>query len=80
MKQSQRFFRRCMAIGSGLAALAASPMLVWAQQTGRAIGQQTLGRPYWHVFAAYAIAWVLVFGWAVSIARRLRRVEERLGE
>jgi CcmD family protein len=35
-------------------------------------------RHFWHVFAAYAIAWVLVFGWAVSIARRMRRVEERL--
>jgi len=80
MKQSQQFGRRCLAIGLALGALSASPMLVWAQQAGRAIGQQTLGRPYWHVFTAYAIAWVLVFGWAVSIARRLRRVEERLGE
>lgn len=35
-------------------------------------------RPYWHVFAAYALAIVLIGGWAVSIARRLRDVEERL--
>lgn len=35
-------------------------------------------RPYGHVFVAYAIGWVLVLGWAVSIARRLGRVEERL--
>ncbi len=35
-------------------------------------------RPYWHVFVAYAIAWGLVMGWAVSIARRLSRVERRL--
>lgn len=35
-------------------------------------------RPYWHVFAAYAIAIVLIGGWAVSISRRLRDVEERL--
>lgn len=35
-------------------------------------------RHFWHVFAAYAIAWVLVFGWAVAIARRIRRVERML--
>ncbi len=36
-------------------------------------------RPFWHVFVAYAIAWLLVLGWLISIARRLGRVEERLG-
>lgn len=35
-------------------------------------------RDFWHVFAAFGIAWLLVFGWAVSIARRLARVEEKL--
>lgn len=35
-------------------------------------------RDFWHVFAAYAIAWALVFGWTISIGRRLRRIEERL--
>lgn len=35
-------------------------------------------RPYWHVFAAYAIAIVLIGGWAISIARRLKDVEKRL--
>lgn len=35
-------------------------------------------RPYWHVFIAYALVIVLVGGWAVSIARRLRDVEDRL--
>lgn len=40
-------------------------------------GQQSL-RPYWHVFIAYAIVILLIGGWAVSIARRLRNVEERL--
>ncbi|MBT8487373.1 MAG: hypothetical protein HKN72_09870 [Gemmatimonadetes bacterium] len=35
-------------------------------------------RPYWHVFAAYAIAIALIGGWAFSIARRLRDVEDRL--
>ncbi|MDH3208143.1 MAG: hypothetical protein OEO79_16195 [Gemmatimonadota bacterium] len=41
------------------------------------LARQSL-RPYWHVFAAYTIAIVLIGGWAVSIARRLRAVEERL--
>ena len=56
--------------------LQASP--VWAQ-AGTVLGRQTLGRAYWHVFAAYAIVWLLVLGWVISIVRRLRRVEERLG-
>jgi CcmD family protein len=51
---------------------------VWAQ-AGTALGSQTLGRGYWHVFAAYAVVWILVLGWVISIVRRLRRVEERLG-
>jgi CcmD family protein len=42
------------------------------------LGRQTLGRPYWHVFIAYAIAWLLIGGWVISIARRLARVERRL--
>jgi hypothetical protein len=33
---------------------------------------------FWHVFMAYAVAWGLVFGWAVAIFRRMGRVEERL--
>ncbi len=50
----------------------------WAQ-AGEPLGSQTLGRAYWHVFAAYAVVWLLVLGWVISIVRRLRRVEERLG-
>ena len=41
------------------------------------LGQQSL-RPFWHVFVAYAIVIVLIGAWAVSIARRLRSVEDRL--
>ena len=62
-----------------LLALCASSLTLLAQEAG-ALGRQTLGRPYWHVFIAYAIAWVLVFGWLIAIGRRLRRVEERLGK
>ena len=59
-----------------------SAVTVAAQQAGgvpqaTAATPQSL-RPYWHVFVAYAIAIVLVGGWAVSIARRLRDVEDRL--
>ena len=43
------------------------------------LGQQTLGRAYWHVFIAYALVWVFVGGWVISIARRLARIERRLG-
>ena len=57
-----------------LSAVGAVP--VWAQ--AEQLREQTLGRPYWHVFLAYAITLLLLLGWIVSIARRLRRVESRL--
>lgn len=59
---------------SGLAA--ATPVLAQAE----ALREQGLGRAYWHVFIAYAIAILLILGWVISIARRLRRVETRLGD
>ena len=46
---------------------------------GAGMAEQSL-RPYWHVFIAYAIAIALVLGWVVSIGKRLRDVEERLGQ
>ncbi len=72
----QKWVSRWTASVVGVLLLQASP--VWAQ-AGSALGQQTLGRAYWHVFAAYAIVWLLVLGWVISIVRRLRRVEERVG-
>lgn len=42
------------------------------------LGSAGLGRPYWHVFLAYAIAILLIGGWVVSIARRLAHIERRL--
>ncbi len=71
------------AVGMVLALVAlfvgdSSPLL--AQDTGlpgtRVAGQNL--RPYWHVFAAYTIVIALIGGWAFSIARRLRSLEERL--
>jgi CcmD family protein len=35
-------------------------------------------RAYWHVFAAFAIAWVLLFGYLVSIGRRFRTLEREV--
>jgi CcmD family protein len=37
-------------------------------------------RHFWHVFVAYALAWIILFGWIWSIVRRLRRTEARLSE
>ncbi len=41
------------------------------------LAQQSM-RPFWHVFIAYAIAWALIFGWVVSLARRLGQVAREL--
>ena len=35
-------------------------------------------RAYTHVFAAFTVAWVLLFGYVVFLARRFRRVEEQV--
>ena len=37
-------------------------------------------RAYWHVFIAYAIVIVAVLGWVVSIGRRLKDIQDRLGK
>ncbi len=44
-----------------------------------AIAGQNL-RGHTHMFIAYFIAWLLILGWAVSIARRLGKVERALGD
>ena len=46
---------------------------------GAPLASQTLGRGYWHVFIAYAIAWILIGGWLFSVVRRLARLERRFG-
>jgi CcmD family protein len=43
----------------------------------RAAPPRTL-RDYTHVFAAFAIAWLLLFGYVVSLGRRWARVEQEL--
>ena len=62
-----------------VAGLLLLPPALVAQAEQQPLGAQSL-RPYWHVFIAYALAWILVFGWLVSVARRLARVERRLEE
>jgi CcmD family protein len=35
-------------------------------------------RAYWHVFAAFTIAWLLLFGYAISLGRRFRNLEREV--
>ena len=70
------------ALALSLAALAVMTATVVAQESAgmpqaSRLAEQSL-RPYWHVFTAYALVIVLIGGWAISIARRLRAIEERL--
>lgn len=37
-------------------------------------------RSYWHLFIAYAVTWVLVFGYALSIGRRFGKLEAEVRE
>ena len=48
---------------SGLPATAAAP--------------RTL-RAHWHVYIAFTVAWLLVFGYALSLGRRFARLEREL--
>jgi CcmD family protein len=43
----------------------------------RAAPPRTL-RAYWHVFIAFALAWVLLFGYALSLGRRFARLEREV--
>lgn len=68
-----KIIRTCL-LAAALLAIS-SPELM-AQGTD--LASQTLGRAYWHVFAAYAIGWIMILGWVISIARRLVSVEEAM--
>jgi CcmD family protein len=35
-------------------------------------------RPFYHVFAAFGLAWLLIFGYAVSVRRRLASLEREV--
>ena len=61
---------------------AAAPAVDAAAQTGTAglpryTPPRTL-RAYAHVFVAFAVAWVLLFGYVVFLSRKFRRVEDQV--
>jgi CcmD family protein len=60
-------------VSSALAVLAA------VVQATEPLSSQRLGRPYVFMFVAYAIVLGLIACYVVSIAVRLKRVEDRLG-
>jgi len=68
-------------VSVAVALLILSPVAAMAQQAGlqdpQALAGQSL-RGYSYLFAAYAIAWLLLAGWIISIARRLARLERVL--
>jgi CcmD family protein len=64
---------------------AAAVLLLPLILTGRAAAQTTTAelsaqnlRPYWQVFIAYGIAWLLIGGWLFSVGKRLGRIEHDL--
>jgi CcmD family protein len=69
--------RLCVALVIGLFAVGLVAGASVAAQVPGAAGLREM-RHFWHVFIAYAIAWILIFGWLFSIVKRLRIVEERL--
>jgi len=76
-----RSFQRLLGPGIlTLLLLAASRAPVLAQDAAMpatGLAGQSL-RPYGFVFLAYALAWLLVLGWVVTIARRMARLAKRL--
>lgn len=65
------------ATGAPLAAPATAP----SEASGLPVqaGPPRTLRAYWHVFAAFTIAWLLVFGYAISLGRRFGRLEREIG-
>ena len=60
---------------AALAAPLASTAPLVAQVGTEVLAQQSL-RPYWYVFIAYALAWLLLLGWMFSIGRRMRGLDD----
>ena len=63
------------------AASTAAPAAGAAQSGSAALPRYTPPRTlraYAHVFVAFSVAWVLLFGYVVFIARKFRRVEEQV--
>lgn len=62
-----------------LLAVLAVPAMAQEAMPGAGLTGQSL-RPYRFVFYAYALAWIFVLGWVVSVARRMAKLNKRLGE
>lgn len=75
----RRIARRLAFLLPVLLLAAALPVLGQEAMPGEGLSGQSL-RPYRFVFYAYAILWILVLGWVVSVGRRLARLDRRLGE
>jgi CcmD family protein len=61
------------------AAVAAAPAPASASDgLPQRVGPPRTLKAYWHVFIAFAIAWVLLFGYTLSLGRRFARVEREL--
>jgi CcmD family protein len=37
-------------------------------------------RAYWHVFIAFTLAWLFLFGYALSLGRRFRKLERDIDQ
>ena len=61
------------------AAVAAAPAPASAADgLPQRVGPPRTLKAYWHVFIAFAIAWILLFGYTLSLGRRFARVEREL--
>ena len=78
MLPSKRLLLRLGLIVFLLVAAAVPAVAQEAAASATGLSGQSL-RPYQFVFIAYALAWLLVLGWVVAIARRMARLERRLG-
>lgn len=71
-------FALVAAVGVVLLSLGVAELAAQTSVTPGPLASSPQMRHFWHVFAAYAVAWGLIFGWAVAILRRIRSVEARL--
>lgn len=49
-----------------------------APESWQTAGPPRTLRAYWHVFIAFGLAWVLLFGYAISVGRRFSRLEQEV--
>ena len=73
---------RLLRLGLLVLVVLAAALPAAAQQAampGAGLSGQSL-RPFQFVFLAYALAWLLVLGWVIAVARRLASLRRRLGD